>query len=230
MRFKTITRRILDFRFYSVSRLRLVWILDWKAFSQPVQNPKSKIQNGILFGVCLLAACGGETRPDLQPMAFNIDPSQVEAPVEAVALGIRFQPPAGWMPLSAAVLDSIGQVLSAEALDLQPQYVYSHPANGSVLNVATIENTATLGEQVMRHGEALATKHPGAPVQQDQYLKDNIHIAQFLLQSGGYVTFTLFFASSKGGLIQFDYIVPQASYPEQIKAIESSIGSIQLVE
>ena len=180
--------------------------------------------------VSLLAACGGEARPNLQPMQFNIDPGQVEAPVEAGALGVRFQPPAGWMPLSAADLDSINQVLSGEALDLQSQYVFSHPANGSVLNVAAVGNAPTLGEQVARYGTALAAKHPGAPIQQDEYLKDRIHVAQFLIQTKGYVTFTLFFVSSTERLLQFDYIVPQASYPGQIKAIESSIGSIQLVE
>ena len=180
--------------------------------------------------MCLLAACGGEARPDLQPMQFNIDPGRVDAPVEAAALGIRFQPPAGWTLLSAAALDSINQALSGEALILQPQYVFSHPANGSELKVDTLGRISLLGEQVARHGEALAGRHPGASIQQDQYLKDGIHVAQFLVQSGGYVTFTLFFASSKEGLIQFDYIVPQAAYPGQIKAIESSIGSIQLVE
>ena len=205
-------------------------ILDCLGRGFPIQNPKSKIQNGILLLVTLLAACGGEARPDLQPMAFTIDPSQVEAPVEAAALGIRFQPPAGWMPLAGAALDSINQVLSGEALGRQPQYVFSHPANGSVLRVATVDGASTLSEQAVRHGEVLAARHPGAPIQQDQYLKDGIHVAQFLVQSGGDVTFTLFFASSTQRLLQFDYIVPQASYPGQIKAIESSIGSIQVVE
>ena len=76
----------------------------------------------------------------------------------------------------------------------------------------------------------MITSSAGATVQQAEYIKDGIHVAQFLVQAKGYVTFTLFFTSSSDGVLQFDYIVPRASYPEQAKAIESSIGSIQVLD
>ncbi len=186
----------------------------------------------LLLGVSLLAACGGEPRPDVEPMEFSVDPSRLGAPVEAIDLGIVFRPPAGWMPLLATDLDSIGRAIAGNALDLRPHYVFAHPSNGSLLNVATVgqADSLTLGEQVARYRDVLAAQDAGATVQQAEYLKDGIHVAQFLVQAKGYVTFTLFFASSRDGVLQFDYIVPRASYPEQAKAIESSIGSIQVLD
>ncbi len=233
--------RILDFRF---------WILDWWAFPNTIQNPKSKIQNQItkkrlfgwpcslilLFSVSLLAACSSEPRDDsrlgVEPMQFNVDPSQLGAPIEARDLGIVFQAPVAWTQLSEAKIDSIGRVVAGNPLGVEPKYMFSHASTDALLNVAAVgrAEARTLGEQVARYSALLADQDSTATVRQDDYLKDDIRMAQFLVQTDDFITFTLFFASSRDGVIQFDYIVPRAMYPEQVKAIESSIGSIQVLK
>ena len=185
----------------------------------------------LLLGVVLLAGCGAEPRSDVQPMQFDVDPSRLGAVVEAADHGIRFQAPTGWEPLAASAIDSIGRAvaLAGDVFDLRPRYVFLDPSTGSLLSVATIRlpDSLTFDEQIAHYGALLADQFPSDTLRQGQYLKDGIHIAQFLVQSSGRVTFKLLFESPFGTLLQFDYLVPAAQYPGQIKAIESSIGSIQ---
>ena len=75
---------------------------------------------GLLLGVSLLVACGGEPRSDIQPMEFSVDSSRLGAPVEALDLGIVFQAPAGWTPLSATELDSVGRALAGNPFRVRP--------------------------------------------------------------------------------------------------------------
>ncbi len=195
--------------------------------------PTSTVQGAALWllGLCLLAACG--EHPDVQTMHFNIDPDELSAAVEAPELGIRFQPPSGWAPLSAADVDSVRRVvgLSHEAFELTPRYVFLDAATGSLLSVSTLrlDPPASFEAQVARYGALLAAQFPADSLRQGQYLKDGIHIAQFLLAPEGRVNFKLVFASPRTDWVQFDYIASQASYPGEIRAIESSIGSIQRI-
>ncbi len=179
--------------------------------------------------LCLLAAC--RERTDVQTMHFDVDPARLGAAVEASDLGIRFQPPSGWAPLAAAEIDSVRRAtaLAHEAVELTPRYVFLDSTSGSLLSVSTLrlDPPAPFEAQVARYGELLAAPFPADSLRQGQYLKDGIHIAQFLLEPGGRVNFKLVFASTRADLLQFDYIATLAAYPGEIKAIESSIGSIQ---
>lgn len=185
----------------------------------------------LLVSVFILAGCREEPRPHVQPMHFNVDPDRLGAAVEDTGLGLRFQPPAGWEPLAASAIDSIGRAvtLAGDAVGLQPRFVFLEASNGSLLSVAILRlrDSLTFDEQIARYSTLLAEQFPGDSLRQGQYLKDGLHVAQFLMQPPGRVSFKLFFASPVGALVQFDYLVPKAYYPGQIKAIESSIGSIQ---
>jgi len=183
------------------------------------------------LGGCLLAACGSETRPVVPSMAFEVDPRRLGAPIEALELGLRFQPPLAWEQLATSDVDSVDRALGEGPVGFTPRYVFLDSTNGSLLSVATMHfaDSLTFDERVVYFGNLLADRFPGDTLRQGQYLKDNIHIAQYLLEPPGLVIFKLLFESSLHETLQFDYIVPRAEYPGQIKAIESSIGSIALL-
>lgn len=188
----------------------------------------------VLLGLVLLAACGGEPRFDVKPMQFNIDAASLGEPVSSPDLGIQFQPPIGWEPFPAAQVDSVGRALEWEetAVDLVPRYVFLHPTRGSVLSVALLqrEDSVTFEEQMAKYGQVLARHVSGDSLRQGAFLKDDLHIQQFLLQPPGVVNFKLVLESETNDLLQFDYVVPRQYYPAEIKAIESSIGSIRRLE
>jgi hypothetical protein len=68
-----------------------------------------------------------------------------------------------------------------------------------------------------------------SPTKVGDFLKDNILFTQYLIQDENRINFKLLFFNPKDQLIQFDYILQKDSYVLELKAIESSIGSIKLI-
>jgi hypothetical protein len=87
-------------------------------------------------------------------------------------------------------------------------------------------SAVTFGEQMTRYGGTLARQF-GDSLRQAQFMKDDLYMAQFLAQPEGLVNFKLVFEAPADGLLQFDYVVPRRVYPQEVRSVESSIGSIR---
>lgn len=182
-------------------------------------------------GFFLLTASCREREPEVPVMQFTVTPSLLGTAVVAEDLGVQFQPPAGWEPLSATAFDSLNQALERpdDTVPLQPHYVFLDPTTGSLCSVTTVHfaDTPAFDEVIDRYGRLLAAQFPEDALRQGLFEKDGIRIAQFLVQPRGRVVFKLLFEAAMGKVLQFDYIVPSAVYAAEVKAIESSIGSIK---
>lgn len=201
----------------------------WRGFLARIALPLGML-------VFLSVGCGQERQEassDMPRMSFDVDTTRLGAPVQAAAYDIAFRPPAGWAPLSSAELDSMshaGTALSDTAA-LRPLYVFLDATQGSVLSVGRLrlDTTATFGEQMKQYGASLNQQF-GDTLRQAQFMKDELYMAQFLAQPEGLVNFKLVFEAPSEGLLQFDYVVPQSVYPQEVRSVESSIGSIRPVQ
>jgi hypothetical protein len=184
---------------------------------------------GVLF--LLTASCRERQQSGVPVMHFTVTPSLLGPAVVADDLGIQFQPPVGWEPLSATAFDSLNQVLERpdDAVPLQPHYVFLDAATGSLCSVTTVHfvDKPAFDIVIDRYGQLLAAQFPEDALRRGLFDKDGIRIAQFLVQPEGRVVFKLLFEAAMGNVLQFDYIVPSAVYAAEVKTIESSIGSIQ---
>ena len=183
--------------------------------------------------VCSLIGCQkSEDERGPQPMTFAVEADQLGEAVALEAQGVQFQPPTGWVPLGVGQVDSVEQALPLDdSLAFRPLHVFLDEATGSVLSVATFkfDGGRSFEEQMRGYSAVLADRFAGDSLRQTQFLKDDLHIAQFLVQPEGLVNFKLVFEAEPDGLLQFDYVVPRAQYPREVKAIESSIGSIRRI-
>lgn len=62
-----------------------------------------------------------------------------------------------------------------------------------------------------------------------KFLKDGIMISQFITNYNNYVIIKIIFQSIEKNLIQFDYIFNEENYKQEVRSIESSIGSIKIL-
>lgn len=185
---------------------------------------------GLVVLLVWLGACGGEPETaHLQPMQFAVDSTLLGTVVEDADLGLRFQPPRGWEALSAAQVDSIRFALrTVETERLRPKHVFLHPGQRSVLTVSTLlrDTTVTFAEQMASYEQALASQFPEGAVQKARFLKDDMPVTQFLIQTGEVVNFKIILFEGARHLPQLDYLVPRTQYPQMARSLESSIGSI----
>lgn len=178
----------------------------------------------------VLASCGEQTESAvLQPMQFAVDSTLLGSVVEDAALGLRFQPPRGWEAFSEDQVDSMRQATSGMGdMLLRPRYVFLHPEHGSVLTVSSLarDSSVTYAEQIASYEQALSGPLPAGAVKKAQFLKGNLPVTQFLIQTDAMVNFKLILQEAPGDLVQLDYLVPQSLYPQTARMLESSIGSI----
>ncbi|MDP2364176.1 MAG: hypothetical protein Q8M94_10445 [Ignavibacteria bacterium] len=59
-----------------------------------------------------------------------------------------------------------------------------------------------------------------------RFLKDNILISQFIFNKEDYVFIKIIFEAQNNKLIQFDFVLALKEYKNEVRSIESSIGSI----
>lgn len=199
-------------------------------------------RRSLAHAACLVAlvllglGCGQqdeEASSAIPRMSFDVDTTRLGAPVQAADYDVAFRPPAGWALLSSAELDSMSQAGAAlsDTAALRPLYVFLDSTQGSVLSVGRLrlDTTATFGEQMQQYGASLQQQF-GDTLRQAQFMKDDLYMAQFLAQPEGLVNFKLVFEAPSDDVLQFDYVVPQSVYPQEVRSVESSIGSIRPVQ
>lgn len=185
---------------------------------------------GLLLSLLVLTGCREEEASGPPSMEFTVDPALLGDKVVLPEQDVQFQPPVSWRAVEASNRESLEQALPvSDSLAFRPLHIFLDETSGSVLSVAefSFDEGLPFEEQMKRYGDVLAQRFAGDSLRQTLFLKEGLPVAQFLVQPAGLVNFKLVFEAPYEGLIQFDYVVPRAQYPREVRAIESSIGSIR---
>lgn len=62
-----------------------------------------------------------------------------------------------------------------------------------------------------------------------KFLKDGVLISQFITRNNNHIIIKIIFQPKDNYLIQFDYIFNEENYKQEVRSIESSIGSIKIL-
>lgn len=187
----------------------------------------------IMMTTSLLVFCSKQdntSSTDVTELTFEIDSTKLELTSSDQNLGIQFNAPKGWTPISQAMFEQFSKQDSAVFVEgsniaIHPISIFLNKADKSLLYVSQIQGTPD-STSVNRYKESIQKNF--VPTKVGDFKKDEIIFTQFLIQDEDRINFKLLFFNSKNQLIQFDYIVPKDVYVPELKAIESSIGSIKL--
>jgi hypothetical protein len=89
------------------------------------------------------------------------------------------------------------------------------------------EDASKTGDFKNRYHDFVRRLQESAHIQEDEFLKDGIPVTQYLIQDESKVVFKFIMKNVGDNWIQFDYIVLRELYSDEVKAIESSVGSIR---
>jgi hypothetical protein len=191
----------------------------------------------ILPAIFLLGCTGERERQDkvVAEMQFEVDQSLLGSRIATDIYGIQFHPPVDWDQVSPDVFTEAYRRLVPDekvqhAFEIKPEYIFLNRHNGSSLIVSHVGITdpeMDRGHVLQEFTNTLADRPEGSAARQTDFMKDGIHMHQFLIQSDEIVNFKFLMFTKTDALFQLDYVVPRNVYPAEIKAIESSIGSIQ---
>jgi len=190
----------------------------------------------ILIGALswLISCNQPQTSSGLQEMQFEVDTALLaENPVVDSSLGISFYTPKHWVKSEIGTLALPEEILQGQ--HLVPEHYYMHPIDSSTMLVATLKNLSNEQIAMMRVDFHKIFNSQGIwnDVQHASFTFNNLNADQFLMHNDKIINFKLLVSAKNAPAneerFSIDYIIPRSHYEENIKSVESSIGSLLLL-
>ena len=177
----------------------------------------------VLF-VCCISCHSKDQGADKTGMEFHVDSTQLSQVVRIPDHQVQYCPPAGW---EAVDIDVFKERIGSSASDSFNHILEVYKDSGqtaflivSGLNQKTATTPAAHPDSISRFG-----KQPWQDVRRGDFEHQGLSFTQYLLQSSQWVSFRLFVGETEPK-VRFDFIVSRVIYQNEIRKIESSIGSI----
>lgn len=183
------------------------------------------------FFLCFCSKPENDPSQHTNELTFEVDASKLEPLTRIENLGIQFSSPQDWKPIEENLFGALSKKVTAlnvsdSAFLCQPISIFLNTEDKSTMFISIIQglsDTTALARYKNFLHENLSPRKTG------DFLKDQIHFSQFLIQDDQHINFKLIFENLEHQFIQFDYIIPINNYVSELKAIEASIGSINLI-
>jgi len=194
---------------------------------------------GFLFGfLFLLNSCGENKKPsnDIEKINFSVDSSLLGEKVVLNDLNFSYNAPKNWIIFDSAAVNQLIKIPIEQSKNdiskiIKPINYFVDSITKSILITSMIfdKDKKNKKQFISNYKNHINTVSKDSKVMVNEFMKDNFHIVQFLIQNNDFVNFKLvMFINSN--IIQQDFYIPPKEYNMEIaKVIESSIGSMNII-
>ena len=191
----------------------------------------------LLCGITIIGFSGCDpSNTKQQPyetLSFNVDETQLEPVVTDTVLKIAIAAPKNWKQIDdsmlAQVVNKLEPQLTPQDLQIVPRWIFLNEDSRAICIVSKLNGVETAPDDTLL--ETLTTAYrnqfPNAKVQQTIFMKDAFRIHQLMVIAADFVLIKLICDAPETLVFEVDYHVPRDVYQTELRAIESSIGSIQ---
>ena len=193
----------------------------------------------LLYSIVLSGFVGCESpNPQKQPyetLVFKVDETRLEPTVTDTTLRIKISAPKNWKKIDDSMLtqvvDKLDTQLTAQELQIVPRWIFLNEGSQAMCVVSRSEGVDITPDETLL--KTLETAHrnrfPNATVQRAVFMKDAFRIHQLMVIATDFVRIKLICDAPETLVFEVDYRVPRDVYQTELRAIESSIGSISLI-
>ena len=184
----------------------------------------------ILISIVLLNCTKDKTKEKPETLTFNVDSLLIGEQYTNTEIGISFYPPKEWNQISSDLMVSIEQSLQemedSSAVDIILQNVFLNQKNSCICFLSTFQKTMPAAQIRDAYLTELYAGDIQGSVTEGSYLHNGFNIRQLIHVQDDQVTIKLICISDDEHIFLLDYIVPSQFYRQNIRAIESSIGTL----
>ena len=169
-----------------------------------------------------------------ETLVFNVDQTRLEPAITDTILKMEISAPKGWKAIDDAmlvqVIDGLGDKLT-QGLQMVPRWVFVNEDSRAMCVVSRLEGVkVTPDETLLKTLEtAYRAQFPKATVQRTVFMNGAFRVHQLMVGSSDFVLIKLICNAPENPVFEVDYVVPRDVYETELRAIESSIGSINLI-
>lgn len=188
-----------------------------------------------IFLLLMLTLGCSSSENGVEELGFDVDPTLLGDHVEDGSSGFAVYAPAGWPSVADSVFRQTAVAIEREGARPGDRFkptllaLFRHPGHGghlAVMKYAEILNEADRDSVIRWQRSGLDRAFAGTPVRPAQFSYRGFLLDQFVGMDSQKVVFKLMVYRSKTGLYQLDYVIPRGSYKDELRAIESSVGSL----
>jgi hypothetical protein len=189
----------------------------------------------ILLAICIGAvifSCSDNASSD-DSLIFNIDSAKIGKLETLADFNITFHPPKNWDEVEASISERIVNSLKSQKNGdskyiYQPVKIFLNKTNNSLLAVGKVASQDSIekSNKLKEYLQVVSENFNESINKKGAFTKDGIEITQFLLQKQTLISFKLIF-DLDDTIYQFDYTTQKETYQDELKSIESSMGTIK---
>lgn len=189
---------------------------------------------GIIIGNVVSCDSSKSQKSRYETLVFNVDDALLEPAIMDVDLNISIAAPKNWTTIDnsifAEVLSQSDDTLM-QGFQMEPRWLFlNHPSQAMCVVSRINALDITQGEAVLKELEvAYNTQFSDAVVQSAIFLKEEFRVHQLMVSSSQFVLIKLLCDAPEIPPFAVDYFIPKNVYERELRAIESSIGSIHSV-
>ena len=161
-------------------------------------------------------------------LVFNVDSLLIGE--QYTEIGISFYPPKEWNQISSDLMASIEQSLQemedSSSVNIILQNVFLNQKNSCICFLSTFQKTMPAAQIREIYLTELFAGDIQGSITEASYLHNGFNIRQLIHVQDDQVTIKLICISDDEHIFMLDYIVPSQFYEQNIRAIESSIGTL----
>jgi hypothetical protein len=167
-------------------------------------------------------------------LVFNVDKTQLEPVITDTVLKIKIAAPRNWKMIDnsmfAQVVNKLDSQLTGD-IKLVPRWIFLNEGSRAMCVVSKLDSVdIALNETLLKMlTTAYRERFPNAKVEQTIFMKDTFRIHQLMVVAADFVLIKLICDAPETHVFEVDYHIPRDVYQIELKAIESSIGSINLI-
>jgi hypothetical protein len=170
-----------------------------------------------------------------ETLTFNVDESRLEPAVTDAVLKITIAAPKNWKKIDdsmlAQVVNKLEPQLTPQNLQIVPRWIFLNEGSRSMCVVSKLNGVEIAPDETLLKTLTTAYRNqfPNATVQQAVFMKDAFRVHQLMVIAADFVLIKLICDAPETLVFEVDYRIPRDVYQTELRSIESSIGSINLI-
>ncbi len=190
----------------------------------------------LLCGIIISGFAGCDSpnarKQPYETLVFKVDETRLEPIVTDTTLRIKIAAPKDWKKIDdsmlAQVVNKVEPQPTPQELQIVPRWIFLNESSQSMCIVSRLDGVNIAPDETLLNNlkTAYENQFPNATVQQAIFMKDAFRIHQLMVIAADFVRIKLICDAPETLVFEVDYRVPRNVYETELRAIESSIGSI----
>ena len=169
-----------------------------------------------------------------ETLVFNVDETRLEPIVTDTTLRIKIAAPKNWKKIDDSTLAQVANKLDTQlvqGIQMVPRWIFLNESSQAMCIVSKLNGVEIAPDETLLKNlkTAYQNQFPNATVQETVFMKDAFRIHQLMVVTADFVRIKLICDAPETLIFEVDYHIPKDVYKTELRAIESSIGSINLI-